>query len=91
MIKANIVTGLADQAEAAYAGSDSDDIESLVYLLKRHVDSLLLFHLGNSFGFATRAEAARFMDLPPNRDEIDLRISRLRSARKFVSGGANQR
>lgn len=71
-----------------HAGSDSDEIESLVFLLKRHVDSLLLFHLRNSFGFSTRAEAARFMDLPPNRDEIDLRISRLRSARKFVSGGA---
>lgn len=71
-----------------HAGSDSDEIESLVFLLKRHVDSLLLFHLGNSFGFATRAEAARFMDLPPNRDEIDLRIRRLRSARKFISGGA---
>ena len=71
-----------------HAGSDSDDIESLVFLLKRHVDSLLLFHLGNSFGFATRAEAARFMDLPPNREEIDLRINRLRSARKFISGGA---
>jgi hypothetical protein len=71
-----------------HAGSDSDEIESLVFLLKRHVDSLLLFHLRNSFGFTTRPEAARFMDLPPNRDEIDLRISRLRSARKFIGGGA---
>ncbi len=70
-----------------HAGSDSDEIESLVFLLKQHVDSLLLFHLGNSFGFTTRGEAARFMDLPPCRDEIDLRISRLRSARKFVAGG----
>lgn len=71
-----------------HAGSDSDEIESLVFILKRHVDSLLLFHLGNSFRFPTRPEAARFMDLPPNKDEIDLRISNLRSARKFVSGGA---
>jgi len=71
-----------------HAGSDSDEIESLVFLLKRHVDSLLLFHLGTSFGFTSRGEAARFMDLPPSKAEIDLRISRLRSARKFVSGGA---
>ncbi len=70
-----------------HAGSDSGEIESLVFLLKRHVDSLLLFHLGNSIGFSTRSEAARFMDLPPDRAEIDRRISRLRSARKFVSGG----
>ena len=71
-----------------HAGSDSNEIESLVFLLKRHVDSLMLFHLVNSFGFTTRGEAAKFMDLPPNRDEIDLRIRRLRSARKFVSGPA---
>lgn len=71
-----------------HAGSDSGEIESLVFLLKRHVDTLLLFHIGNSFGFATRSEAAQFMDLPPTKAEIDLRISRLRSARKFVSGGA---
>ena len=68
-----------------HAGSDSNEIESLVILLKRHVDSLLLFHLGNSFGFTTRKDAASFMDLPSSRNEIDLRISRLRSARKFVS------
>lgn len=71
-----------------HAGSDSNEIESLVFLLKRYVDSLLLFHLGTSFGFTSRGEAARFMDLPSNKDEIDLRIGRLRSARKFVSGGA---
>jgi hypothetical protein len=71
-----------------HAGSDSDEIESLVFLLKRHVDALLLFHLGNPFAFITREEAARFMDLPPSRVEIDLRIDQLRSARKFVSAGA---
>lgn len=71
-----------------HAGSESDDIESLVFLLKRYVDTLLLFHLGSSFGFKSRGETARFMDLPTNRDEIDLRIRRLRSARKFVTGGA---
>lgn len=70
-----------------HAGSDANDIESLVFLLKRHVDSLLLFHIGNPFGFTTRGDAAKFMDLPPSRDEIDLRIRRLRSARKFVSSG----
>jgi len=71
-----------------HAGSDTDNIESLVFLLKKYVDALLLFHLGNSFDFASRAEAARFMDLPPSREEIDLRIRRLRHARKFVSGVA---
>lgn len=71
-----------------HAGSDSDEIESLVYLLKRHVDSLMLFHLGNSIGFATRAEAAKFMDLPATRRDIDIRINLLRAARKFILGGS---
>lgn len=71
-----------------HAGSDTDDIESLVYLLKQHVDPLLLFHLDNSFGFTSRGEAARFMHLPTSKIEINLRIKRLRAARKFLSGGA---
>lgn len=69
-----------------HAGSDSDEIESLVFLLKRYVDSLLLFHLGNRLGFTTRAEVAQFMDLPHRKEDINQRIKRLREARRFVSG-----
>jgi len=68
-----------------HAGSDTDDIESLVFMLKRYVDALLLFHLGNRFVFATRGEAARFMDMPVTRAEIDARLKRLRQARKYLS------
>jgi hypothetical protein len=71
-----------------HAGSDADDIESLVFLLKPYVDQLLLFHIGNSFGFETRRDAASFMDLPTSRADIDLRMSRLRAAREFVSGSS---
>ncbi len=71
-----------------HTGSDTDDIESLVFQLKRFVDALLLFHLGNPFGFASRAEAARFMDLPSNRSELESRIRRLRHAKRFISSGA---
>lgn len=71
-----------------HAGSDADDIESLVFQLKRYVDKLLLFHLGNRFGFPSRNEAARFMDLPPDKNDLDFQIKRLRDAKKFVSSGA---
>lgn len=82
-----ILTHLAQHRNSfVHAGSDSDEIESLVFLLKQHVDQLLLFHIGNTFGFTTRKEAAEFMDMPPDKDEIDKRINRLRSARKFVFG-----
>jgi hypothetical protein len=81
-----VLTHLAQHRNRfVHAGSNTDEIESLVFLLKRHVDSLLLFHLGNSIGFETRTEAARFMDHPPSRIEIDLRIKRLRAARKFIA------
>lgn len=83
-----VLTHLAQHRNRfVHAGSDSNEIESLVFLLKRHVDSLLLFHLGNSIGFSTRADAAKFMDIPANRHDIDHRIKLLRAARKFVGGG----
>lgn len=70
-----------------HAGSDTDDIESLVFLLKRYVDELLLFHIGNRFGFSSRKEAALFMDLPSSKSELNLRIKRLIDAKKFIGGG----
>lgn len=68
-----------------HAGTDTGEIESLVYLLKRYVDALLMFHIGNSFKFESLASAALFMDLPPSKSQIDERIRRLRNARKFVT------
>jgi hypothetical protein len=68
-----------------HAGTDTAEIESLVYLLKRYVDALLMFHIGNSFKFESRASAALFMDLPPSKSQIDERIRRLHNARKFVA------
>jgi hypothetical protein len=71
-----------------HVGSDTEDIESLVFQLKRYVDQLLLFHIGNRFGFDARSEAARFMDLPASKADLRLRLLRVKQARKFVSGGA---
>lgn len=71
-----------------HVGSEAEDIESLVFQLKRYVDQLLLFHLGTRFRFDSRADAARFMDLPPDQAELSLRLHRLQQAKKFVSGGA---
>lgn len=70
-----------------HVGSEQGDIESLVFQLKRYVDALLRFHLGSSFGFDSRSEAARFMDQPPDKVELKLRAKRIQQARKFISGG----
>lgn len=69
-----------------HTGSDSDDIESLVFQLKRYVDALLLFHLGNRFGFTSRSEAALFMDLPPDAAQLKHRTRRLQQALQFIRG-----
>jgi hypothetical protein len=68
-----------------HAGTDTAEIESLVYLLKRYVDALLMFHIGNLLKFESRASAALFMALPPSKSQIDERIRKLRSARRFVT------
>lgn len=69
-----------------HTGSDSEEVESLVFQLKRYVDALLLFHLGNRFGFTNRAEAARFMDLPPDPVALKARSLRLQQAIRFIGG-----
>lgn len=67
-----------------HTGSDSENIESLVFQLKRYVDSLLLFHLGNGFGFSSRSEAALFMDMPPDAAKLKQRARRLQQALRFI-------
>lgn len=69
-----------------HVGSDSEDIESLVFQLKRYVDTLLLFHLGNRFGFTSRSEAALFMDLPPDAKKLKQKAHRLQQALRFIGG-----
>jgi hypothetical protein len=71
-----------------HVGSQSEDIESLVFQLKRYVDALLLFHLGNRLGFKSRAEAASFMDLPADASELRRRQGRLQQALRFIGSGA---
>lgn len=67
-----------------HVGSNTEDIESLVFQLKRFVDALLLFHIGNRLGFSSRHGVAGFMDLPPNKNELNLKIRRLQQARRFI-------
>jgi len=68
-----------------HAGSASGNIESLMYQLKRYVEALIKFHVGNKFRFSSIAEAAEFMDLPRDKALIDRKISTLRYAKQFIS------
>jgi hypothetical protein len=72
--------------KSVHAGSESNDIESLVYQLKRYVETLIEFHVGNKFRFSSIADAAEFMDFPIDKALIDRKINKLRYAKQFMSG-----
>jgi len=72
--------------KSIHAGSESSDIESLMYQLKRYVEALIEFHIGNKFRFSSIADAAEFMDFPNDKALIDRKISKLRYAKQFMSG-----
>lgn len=67
-----------------HAGSETNQIESMVFLLKRYVEALLFFHADNRYGFTSVFDAGEFMDLPSSKSELSRRIKRLQLARKFV-------
>lgn len=68
-----------------HAGSEVEEAESLLFHLKRYVDQLFFFHLGNRYGFATRAEAAAFMDLPHDTSVLKGRIQRFQQAVEYLT------
>ncbi|MGZ8176217.1 MULTISPECIES: hypothetical protein [Methylobacter] len=72
--------------KSVHAGSESNDIESLMYQLKRYVETLIEFHVGNKFRFSSIADAAEFMDFPIDKALIDRKINKLRYAKQFMSG-----
>ncbi len=75
---------LSHRNRFVHAGTDTNEINSLVYLLKRYVDELLMFHIRNPFKFETLASAALFMDQPQKKPQIDEDIRRLRDAQKSL-------
>lgn len=72
--------------KSVHEGSESGDIESLMYQLKNYVERLIEFHVANKFRFSSISDAAKFLDSPNEKDAIDKQISRLRYAKKFISG-----
>ena len=81
-----VLTYLKDfRNKFVHAGSESDEIESLLFLLKRYVEFLLEFHLGNGFRFKSIIDACEFMDLPSGKKILNQRIKVLNFAKKFVS------
>ena len=72
--------------KSVHAGSESSAIESMMYQLKRYVEALIEFHVGNIIRFSSIADAAEFMDFPKDKGLIDSKIRKLRYAKQFMSG-----
>ncbi len=65
------------------ASSTSEDVEDSVFLLKRYVDDALRFHFQFAGRFRSLEEAAAFLDLPWQLEDLKRRRTVLNSAIKF--------
>jgi hypothetical protein len=54
-----------------HAGKESEGDLASVFQLKRYVEQMLIFHLGNRFGFKTIAESASLLDHPVQDDQLE--------------------
>lgn len=66
-----------------HAGYTSEDIETLLYQLKRYVERCLLFHIFSAPDFPSIDKAAEFMNLPPDLPELQRRAWLLERALKY--------
>lgn len=57
-----------------HGGNAEGSVENEVYQLKRCVDSLIRFHLGNRFKFESLAAACNLLDLPPEEEQLKARL-----------------
>jgi hypothetical protein len=69
-----------------HAGYTSYAVEERLYQLKQFVERLLLFHTFNKPGFETLRNAAEFLDLPQDTQELKKKISFYERALKYRSG-----
>lgn len=71
--------------ESVHAGAEFNEIETLLYQLKRYVEALLEFHIGNKFDFASLSDAAEFLSLSYETKEISKKLRLYRFAKRHLS------
>lgn len=80
-----VLTHLKDyRNRAVHVGSENHEIQAYMYQLKGFVESLLEFHLGNTFGFNSLKEVSTILGLPCSRDELCKKRETLMYAEKFL-------
>lgn len=79
-----VLNVLRDQRNrVVHASSISEEIETYLYQLKRCVEGLIEFHLGNSFRFKSIQQATEFLDLPPARHDLDHKARLIEYAQQY--------
>lgn len=71
---------------SVHLGAGENDIDTHVYQLKSYVEQLLRFHIVNHFKFENMEEAAKFMDLQPDKEALKKQIELCRAGIKFMGG-----
>jgi len=71
---------------SVHLGTGENDIDTHVYQLKGYVEQLLRFHIANYYKFESITEAARFMDLQPDKEALKKQIELCRAGIKFMGG-----
>jgi hypothetical protein len=80
-----VLTHLKDyRNRAVHASSTTHNIEGYVFQLKKFVENLLRFHLGNKYGFKNIHEAAVLFDLPKNKIEYNSKVKIMKYAKKYI-------
>lgn len=69
---------------SVHGGQSGETEETEIYQLKRYVEYLIRFHVGNGFGFNTLSGACEFMDLPADADVLKKRIALMRTGLKYL-------
>lgn len=71
---------------SVHLGAGENDIDTQVYQLKSYVEQLLRFHIANHFKFENMEEAAKFMELQPDKEALKKQIELCRAGIKFMGG-----
>jgi len=69
--------------EIVHAQNDPTGLETRLYMLKRYVEAVLVFHLRHASDFDTVDEAGQFLDLPASTKELGKRLRLIEKAANF--------
>jgi hypothetical protein len=70
---------------AVHAGEGTEEIETLLFQLRRYVQELIMFHATNDLRFERFEEACEFLDLPTGASILKKKQQLIRKALKFRS------